>query len=76
DTWNIILPAGDSPDAYAIKIFDRAGCIIYQSESLAEVIEAVNCPDGVYYYVISPVVGQACSTEVVKGSVTILGNQQ
>ena len=76
DTWNIVLPVGDSADAYSIKIYDRAGCVVYESDSLAEAIEAVNCPDGVYYYVISPVVGEACSSEVIRGSLTILGNQQ
>ncbi len=52
DEWIILVPEGDSPDAYSITLYDRRGRPIFKRNTLSQPWDGGNLPDGIYYYTI------------------------
>jgi gliding motility-associated-like protein len=67
DTWEIVVPESiANPELYAIRLFNRYGSLVYES-NLANTFNADTFPDGSYYYVLSKPDG-----ETIRGAVSIL----
>ena len=70
DFWDITFSSNVSASDYSVKIFNRGGNLVHETDSYTQSFTGEGCPDGVYYYVIN----KKNSDEIHKGAITILRN--
>jgi gliding motility-associated-like protein len=75
DTWEIIM---DAPKYFHLRIFDRGGKLVYETENVAQAWpgtygkSGLNCDDGVYAFQLEYQYSNQNKVQIIRGMVTLI----